>query len=110
MISIQQANLESDRGLLIDAIRRFLSPQSDEGRFDWLYRKGPHGRAIVWIATDGADGPLIGAAAAFPRRMYADNGVTVGCVLGDFFVAPEYRSLGPAVQLQRACLGSVAPR
>ena len=110
MISIRQANLESDRGLLIDAIRRFLSPQSDEQRFDWLYRKGPHGRASAWIATDGVNGPLVGAAAAFPRRMYADNASKVGCVLGDFFVAPEYRSLGPAVQLQRACLGSVAPQ
>jgi GNAT superfamily N-acetyltransferase len=107
MISIRQANLESDRGLLIDAIRRWLAPQSDERRFDWLYLKGPHGKATAWIATDAADGRLVGAAAAFPRRMYADNAATVGCVLGDFFVASEYRSLGPAVQLQRACLGSV---
>jgi hypothetical protein len=32
------------------------------------------------------------------------------CVLGDFFIVPQYRTLGPAVQLQRACLASVANR
>src|SRR5256885_4700603 len=109
MIAIRQANLDSDRGLLIDAIQRFLSPLSDERRFDWLYRSSPHGQASAWIATHGPDGPLVGAAAAFPRRMYAGNAATTGCVLGDFFIVPEHRSLGPAVQLQRACLASVAP-
>ena len=110
MIAIRQANLDSDRGLLIEAIQRWLAPQSDQRRFDWLYRSGPHGKASAWIATQGPAGPLVGAAAAFPRRMYAGGTATTGCVLGDFFIVPEYRSLGPAVQLQRACLASVAPQ
>jgi len=109
MIAIRQADLHRDRGLLIDAIRTWLAPQSDERRFDWLYRRGPHGEATVWIASEGAGGPLVGAAAAFPRRMYAGSTATTGCVLGDFFIVPEYRSLGPAVQMQRACLASVRP-
>jgi GNAT superfamily N-acetyltransferase len=108
MIAIRQANLDSDRGILIEAIRRWIAPQSDERRFDWLYRSGPHGQASAWIATHGSAGPLVGAAAAFPRRMFVGSAATTGCVLGDFFIVPEYRSLGPAVQLQRACLAGVA--
>jgi len=106
---IRRANLETDRGLLIEAIGRWLTPEADERRFDWLYRQGPHGPAHVWIATKGENGPLIGAAAAFPRRMYAKRAIQTSCVLGDFFVMPEYRSLGPAVQLQRACLSMLGP-
>ena len=106
---IRRADLETDRGLLIDAIGRWLAPGADGGRrFDWLYRQGPHGPAQVWIAKD-EDGSLIGAAAAFPRRMYTEGVIKTGCVLGDFFVTPEYRSLGPAVQLQRACLAAIGP-
>jgi hypothetical protein len=43
-------------------------------------------------------------AALFPRQMYFQDVAVPGCVLGDFCVTPEHRSLGPALQLQRACL------
>jgi len=107
---VRTANLEEDRGLLIDSIRRWLAPEADERRFDWLYKNGPHGQAQALIATQGTDGPLIGAAAVFPRRMCVGNETKMGCVLGDFFILPEHRSLGPAVQLQRACLKFIQAR
>src|SRR5262249_18358458 len=34
---------------------------------------------------------------------------TRGFVLGDFCIRPDYRTLGPAVQLQRACLEQMSP-
>ena len=105
--AIRLANLETDRGLLIDAIGKWLSPQADSRRFDWLYRDCPFGPARVWIATRGKEGPLVGAAAAFPRQMYVAGVQRKACVLGDFFIVPEFRSLGPAVQLQRACVSMV---
>jgi hypothetical protein len=46
-------------------------------------------------------------AALFPRDMYYGDAIVRGCVLGDFCVAPEHRTLGPALQLQRACLRAV---
>ena len=104
---IRPANLDTDRGLLIEAHRHWLAPQSDARRFDWLYRNSPHGQARAWLATLGNGGSLIGAAAAFPRRLRVGGVAATGWVLGDFFVVPQYRSLGPAVQLQRACLGGV---
>jgi hypothetical protein len=105
-IVVRPADLEKDRGLLIDTFSRFLTPLSDNRRFDWLYLGNPHGRARAWLATDGSE-RVIGACAAFPRRFYFGDGRIAGVVLGDFCIAPEYRSLGPALQLQRACLESI---
>ena len=101
---IRQANLEADRGSLLEALNQWLTPQSDRHRFEWLYLNGPHGQARVWVSTLGADGPIIGAAAAFPRKMCIGGIPKEGCVLGDFFIAPQFRTIGPALQLQRACL------
>lgn len=105
-IVVRPADLEKDRELLIDAFSRFLTPLSDDRRFDWLYLGNPHGRARAWLATD-VSGRVIGACAAFPRRFYFGDGTTAGVVLGDFCIAPDYRSLGPALQLQRACLDTI---
>lgn len=108
--SIRRANLDTDADLLIEALGRWLPLASDLRRFNWLYKENPHGRASVWIATDGEGGPFVGAAAAFPRLMRDGVDVKRACVLGDFFIVPQYRTLGPAVQLQRACLASVDTR
>jgi GNAT superfamily N-acetyltransferase len=103
-VAIRAGDLAADRGILIEAIARWLSPEADSRRFDWLYTGCPLGPARVLIATCAEGGSLVGAAAAFPRQIYVAGAQKTGCVLGDFFIAPEYRSIGPAVQLQRACL------
>lgn len=106
-LEIRPAALDSDRKDLIELIRRNLTPQSDERRFEWLYCKAPHGPAYAWVAYDGASGAVIGAAAAFPRKMYIDGEEKLACVLGDFCLDEKYRSLGPALELQRVCLKAV---
>ena len=105
-ISIRAANLDSDRGSLIEALNQWLAPQT-EARFDWLYRNGPHGRACAWVATENGSGSILGAAGIFPRLMRSERGATTGYVLGDFFVVPHHRTLGLALQLQRACLNFI---
>lgn len=105
---IRRADLDGDRGILIKALSQWLSPKCDERRFDWLYRNCPHGQALTWVAFSGQDGTVVGAASAFPRKMYVKGRLGFGCVLGDFFIAPEYRSLGPAVRLQRTCMAGVS--
>lgn len=103
-IVVRATDLGADRALLIQVLRRYLTPLSDERRFDWLYRQSPHGHARAWLAVDENNGETVGAAALFPRRMHAKGIEIAGCVLGDFCMHPSYRSLGPALQLQRACL------
>lgn len=101
---IRPAHLEADRELLVDLLSRFLSPLATGPRFDWLYRGCPHGEARAWLAMDARSGQFVGAAAYFPRKMFVGGEEISGCVLGDFCIHPHYRSLGPALQLQRACL------
>ncbi len=103
MIQIRRADLRADHQSLIEFFGRFLTDQSDARRFDWLYFSNPYGVARAWLAC-AKDDSIIGAAAAFPRKFYVDGEQTDAFVLGDFCLHPEHRSLGPALQLQRACL------
>src|SRR5580698_76996 len=80
---------------------------TDSHRFRWLYRDGPFGPARVWLAFDGSSQSPLGMAALFPRRGYIGGEEVLGCVLGDFCISEHYRSLGPAIQLQRACLALI---
>lgn len=106
-ILVRQASLNSERHTIIEFLRRYLTPRSDEARFDWLYLKNPHGRAYVWVATQSDQSMPIGMAAAFPRRALIQGRQITGWVLGDFCISDEHRSLGPALQLQRACISGV---
>ncbi len=106
-LRIRLADLGADRDVIIDCLRRFLSPEADAARYDWLYLGSPHGPASAWIAVDEGSGETIGVASAFPRRAVLDGVEVLGWVLGDFCIHPEYRTLGPALQLNRACLDAV---
>ena len=107
LIDVRSANLDEDRTRIISALAKWLTPRSDERRYDWLYRESPYGPADVWLAIKKEDGSIVGAAAAFSRRMYVGGSEIQASVYGDFFVSSEQRSLGLALRLQRACLGGV---
>ena len=104
-IIVRTADLQPARGLLIDVLSRYLTKLYNERRFDWLYNVSPYGQAKAWLAVDDESDRVIGAGAAFPRRFYLGDDEIFAWVLGDFCLDPQYRSLGPALQLQRACLG-----
>lgn len=108
-VYVREANLVDDRDVLTGLAQNYLNRDADQNRFRWLYLENPFGLAGAWIACDG-DGAPVGMAAVFPRQMYHGDGVVPGCVLGDFCLSPQYRTVGPALQLQRACLGSARSR
>ncbi len=105
-IRLREADLVTDRDVLIGLARANLGQASGEERFQWLYCDSPFGPARAWVACDETDAP-IGMCALFPRRAYVAGDEVLGCVLGDFCVSKDYRSLGPAVHLQRACLSCI---
>lgn len=105
-IDVCQASLIDDEKILTDLARKYLTKEADERRFRWLYRENPFGPARAWIAYE-KDVEAVGMAAVFPRQIYCDGDAVRGCVLGDLCIATKYRSLGPALQLQRACLECV---
>lgn len=107
-IKIRSGDLEGDRQTAVALLSRYVNPAYDGRRFDWLYRQNPAGAGRLWIAEDGSSGEPIGTAGAFPRRVYAEGVEAVAWVLGDFCVAEQHRTLGPALQLQRAGLEDLA--
>src|ERR1700757_4297980 len=106
---VREANLIDDRPILVRFTKSYLRPDADDRRFEWLYRENPFGPARAWIACDKHDNP-IGMEAIFRRLMLCNGDVVPACVLGDFCVSPDHRSLGPALQLQRACLQAAQSR
>ena len=109
-IVVRQADIERDRGLLIQAVATHINASADRKRFDWLYIQNPAGRALAWIATDEGTGDFVGMASAFPRRVALAGGESLCWVLGDFCIHDRYRSLGPALQLQRAIIEESAAK
>lgn len=107
-LSIRPGDLDVDEPGVIGLLARYLNPDYDKARFDWLYRTNPAGRGRLWVAMDEQRGEIIGCAGAFPRVMYVKARETTAWVLGDFCVAEAYRALGPALMLQRACLKALA--
>jgi hypothetical protein len=106
-ISVRPVDLVADRDILIDLMLRYLTPMSDGARYDWLYRQNPDGPAQLWILTDSDTSTIVGSGGIVPRRMYVDGQENLCAILVDFWIHPEYRSLGPALQLQRACLAGI---
>jgi len=102
-LQIEEAEVEKERERLVAFLRDNLTPRSDNARFDWLYLNSPFGRGRVWMAFGPTQG-LLGVAAAFPRQFYVYGKKSVIWVLGDFCISKSHRSLGPAIQLQKACL------
>lgn len=73
-----------------------------------MYLDNPHGRAAVFLAVDELTGEIVGSGAVLPRRMWVAGAVQTACIMADFWIHPDYRSLGPAVKLQRACIEHAA--
>jgi hypothetical protein len=106
-VSIRKADLIKDRRLIVEFLHKNLTGLSDDRRYDWLYLQNPFGPAHVWLMYGEDSEELIGSAAAFPRLVQVGGNDLVCWNLGDFVIKESFRSLGPAVSLQRACLGPV---
>lgn len=101
---VRPAEVMGERATLTAFLSTYLSPNADDARYEWLYCKNPGGLARAWVACDAATNVIIGVASAFPRRIHCHGNEVRGYVLGDFCIHPHYRSLGPALALQRSCL------
>src|SRR5438309_4631486 len=106
-IPIRQADLVADRQVVLDLVRDNLTDEATVERYEWLYRRNPDGDGRAWIASDEASGEAVGIASAYPRLMQVEGEQVTCWNLGEFAVSVSHRSLGPALRLQRACLGPV---
>jgi hypothetical protein len=101
-LTVRPVDLETDREELLAILETNLPQMAHRKRFDWLYRGAPAGRARSWFVRDEAARRTIGVASVFPRAVWIDGESRRCGQVGDFAVEREYRTLGPAVMLQRA--------
>ncbi|MGH7339954.1 MAG: hypothetical protein ACREKH_05625, partial [Candidatus Rokuibacteriota bacterium] len=95
---------ETERDSLLGPLERNLPDLAHRKRFDWLYRANPAGPAWTWFAHDDGTNELVGVASVFPRAFWIGGRVERCGQVGDFAIDSTHRSLGPAIQLQRATL------
>ncbi len=107
-VDIRPADLDADRELLIELLRKYSTARSNHERYRWFYQDNPHGPAEVLIARDSQTQAVIGSGAVIPRSMWVGGAPRLASVMADFWIHPEHRSLGPAVRLQQACVAHSA--
>lgn len=84
---------EGDRGLIVEFLREMIPKEDPERRYDWLYVGNPAGRALTWIASDGA-GQAAGVTSFFPWRLWLGGQEVRGALGGDAWVRPAFRRRG----------------
>jgi hypothetical protein len=99
---ITNPNAPPDKSRLLALWRRNL-PTASEGRLAWLYDGG---RATNWFVSTQT-GDVVGATGLMRRRMKLGPHLLEAGNAIDFNVDQEHRSVGPALQLQRAVTGSL---
>jgi hypothetical protein len=99
-LAIRPADLEKDRKAMLTLLVEHFAEWNDERKFDWLYVENPMGAPRTWLLECGDE--IVGISSAFRRRLRVEGRTLEAWVLGDFCVAKEHRSLGPAMALQRA--------
>jgi hypothetical protein len=106
-ISVRPVDFNSESHELLAMLQVNLPALPHQRRFNWLYRSNPDGPAWSWFACQGPSGQPVGVTSVFPRLMWVGSQLMMCGQVGDFAISPGYRSLGPAVLMQRATLEPV---
>jgi GNAT superfamily N-acetyltransferase len=72
-------------------------------RYEWLYARNPHGRALTWLVVEKGSGDVVAITSVFPRRVALLGREHLGSIGGDCYVLPRARRKGLATLLHRAC-------
>lgn len=109
-IRVRPADLSADRPIILEVLSRNLPAFDHHARFSWLYEKNPCGMGWAWVACDTSLDKVVGIASVFPRAVRFGKETLLCGQVGDFAVDQAYRTLGPALMLQRATFGPVNER
>jgi uncharacterized protein (DUF924 family) len=99
-LASRRVSFVDDRHEMLALLRRNFGA-SQEQRFDWRHTSNPAGPAWSWFVYDKRTLGTVALATVFPRNMYVDGKRVVGGQVGEFAVEAGYRSLGPALLMQR---------
>lgn len=100
-IAIREASLAADEEKLIEILDRNL-PERPNRKIHKKRHTNPLGPGWSWVAyLEGSD-TIVATASSFPRSFRVDGKKLLCSQVVDFAVEASYRSLGPAVLLQKA--------
>ncbi len=105
-LSVRPASAAHDQKEMLELQDRNL-PYLLEDRFGWRHFDNPAGPAWSWFLCENRNSAAVGMASVFPSCMFIDGRKVVCGQVGEFVVDPKYRSLGPALMLQRATFAPV---
>jgi hypothetical protein len=105
-ITVRRVSLTEDRQEMLELLKRNL-PEVPQIGFEWRYVLNPAGAARSWFIYQQNESNAVGMASVIPRKMYADGREMVAGQVMHFVVDQRYRSLGPALSLQRATFDAV---
>ena len=101
-LAVRPASLLEERKELLALLDRNLPTFNMGAHFGWRHEGNPAGPGWCWVLYNRNSGALGGMTSVFPRPMYAGGRLLLCGQVGEFVVDSTYRSLGPAVMLQRA--------
>jgi hypothetical protein len=105
-IAIRRACLPEEEEKLIEILDRNL-PGRPNRRIQKRRYSNPLGPGWTWVAQANGGNSIVAMASVFPRWFWVDGRRIVCGQVVEFAVEPKYRSLGPAVMLQKATLQPV---
>ena len=100
-MAIRQASLVDEQEQLVEILDRNL-PGRPNRKIQRRRHANPLGPGWSWVAYPKGSDTIVAMASVFPRSFRVDGRKVVCGQVVEFAVEPRYRSLGPAVLLQRA--------
>jgi hypothetical protein len=76
-------------------------------KYYWYYEDNPFQRGDCWILWDKSNGIAIGSTGIGVRQIRLNNQIIKAGLAADFAVDSEYRTLGPALMLQRRICNNI---
>ena len=101
-LAVRPACLSADREEMLGLLERNVSEFLMEAQFSWTHEGNPAGPGWSWLIYDRENGRIGAMTSLCPRPVYVDGRRLTCGQVGEFVVDRAYRSLGPAVMLQRA--------
>lgn len=105
--SLKEADLAVDQQQVVDTWALGLEGLVDDvarAKYRQSYLENPAGVGVCLLLLEATSGKSVGAQGLIPRVFHHGAQPLNAGVLADFVVAPDHRSLGPALTLMRSCI------
>lgn len=107
----QAGDAQRDRDEILSVWQDYFGPRHMQAaKFDHFYRDNPHGAGLIQLLRHEPGGELVGVIGAGPRPLLWQGRPIRGAVVAHFAMHPHHRTLGPALQLQRALVEAARGR